>query len=90
MKNLEIFLREQQIEFSSEQKKLSWVKRLRPKTLVRVGSSYFIDEKGLNGLLKDYFVRQIALRKKRAAQARKNFSKVKVKDQVSSNLFTDK
>lgn len=87
MKNLEIFLKERQIEFVSEQKKLSWIKRLRPKTLVRVGSSYFIDEKELNGLLQDYFVRQVALRKKRAAQARKNFSKVKNK--ISSPLFTD-
>lgn len=87
MKNLEIFLKEQQIEFPSKQKKLSWIKRLRPKTLVRVGSSYFIDDKELNGLLKEYFVRQVALRKKRAAQARKNFSKRK--DKISSNLYTD-
>lgn len=87
MINLETFLQHHQIKFPSEKKKLSWIKRLQPKSLVRIGSSYFMDEKELETLLENYFVYQIALRKKRAAQAKKNFSKVKGK--IKPTVFNE-
>lgn len=42
MINLDSVLKEHNIEFISKEKKISWIKRMRPSTLVRIGSSYFI------------------------------------------------
>jgi hypothetical protein len=52
---------------------------LRPTTLIRVGSSYFIDEDEMEQLMNLYFQKQIQIRQKRADQARKMFSKVNQK-----------
>lgn len=79
MINLKDFLKSKSITFDSDKKALSWVRSLRPNTLVRIGSSYFIDEEEMLRLMDIYFNKQIDLRKKRAAKARKMFSKSNVK-----------
>jgi len=45
MINLQTFLKKYNIEFESEKKALNWIRSMKPLTLVRIGSSYFIDEK---------------------------------------------
>ena len=83
MINIKKFLKENDIEFDTEKKALRWIKSLKPTTLVRIGSSFFIDEDEIKQLLQNYLNQQIVLKKKRAAQAKKNFSKRKIKKTVN-------
>ena len=57
---------------------------MRPQTLVRIGSSYFIEEDEISRLTEVYFNQQIVLRKKRAAQSRKNFAKKRIRRSSNS------
>ena len=79
MLNIFKFLDNKQIHFANQKKALNWIRNLKPQTLVRIGESYFADEKELDQLLESYIAKQIALRKKmktkRADIARKNFRK---------------
>jgi len=73
MLNFKIFLKKNDIEFDTDKKAIRWIRSLKPKGFVRIGSSYFIDEDEANQLMQDYLHKQIVLRKKRAIQAKKNF-----------------
>lgn len=75
MKNLQEILQNRKIQFETEKKAINWIKSLQPKSLVKIGQTYFIDEQEIEQLIENYFIKQISLRKKRAAQARKNFTK---------------
>lgn len=78
MINIYDFFKKNNIEFSTEQKGLNWVRNLKPGSLFRIGNSYFADEAELEKLLQDYAMKQIAtrkrLREKRSQQAKKNFN----------------
>ena len=83
MINLKNFLKENDIEFESDKKCLRWVRSLKPNTLVRIGSSFFIEEEEIKQLMQTYLNQQIALRKKRAIQAKKNFTKRKIRRNIN-------
>jgi hypothetical protein len=75
MINLKNFLKDNDIQFDSEKKALRWIRLMKSNTLVRIGSSYFIDEDEMVILMKVYLTKQIALKKKRALQAKENFKR---------------
>lgn len=75
MITLQQFLKQEDIIFKNEKQALAWVRRLRPKVLVKIGSSYFVDSDELKELLESYFTKKIALRSKRARTAKKLFRK---------------
>ena len=80
MINFKTFLKKNDIEFDSEKKSLRWIRSLKPKGVVRIGSSYFIDENEGNQLIQEYLQKQMSLRRKRALQAKKNFLKNTLKN----------
>ena len=53
MKNINQFLEEKKIKFTSDKQALRWVRKLKAKSLVRIGMSYFVDEKELSKLLEE-------------------------------------
>lgn len=77
LKKIKTRFSKNKIKFSNEKKSLNWIRKLKPKTLFRIGDSYFADKKELDELLAKYSTQQIEtqrrLRKQRAQQARKNF-----------------
>lgn len=86
MINIKKFFKENDIEFKSEKKALRWVRSIKPKTLVRIGSSYFIEEDEIKELIQSYFSQQIALKKKRSNQAKKNLNQKKDKKKGFTDL----
>lgn len=96
MKNLNTFLEEKKIKFSSEKQALRWVRKLKAKSLVKVGLSYFIDEKELSKLLEDDLNNKKQLRSKRIESGKKraerNFISKKsvLKKVMHDKLITDK
>ena len=79
MMNLEKFLKANNINFKTERRAVAWVKKLKANSIVRIGSSYFIDELEMSELLSNYFNQQISLRKKRRLIAKKRFAKKETK-----------
>jgi hypothetical protein len=65
MQNINVFLRNQSIEFHDEEKLIRWVKSMKPKTIVRIGKSYFINEIEMTNLLKKDLKKKEKLREKR-------------------------
>ena len=53
MKDINQFLEEKKIKFTSDKQALRWVRKLKAKSLVRIGMSYFVDEKELSKLLEE-------------------------------------
>jgi len=82
MKNLQQFLREQGIVFETEKKSIRWFKSLKPTFLVRVGNSYFLDEKEAEELLDKYMKKQLQIRKRRSTQAKINLKKKTLNSQM--------
>lgn len=75
---LKMFFKKHEIEFETEARAISWLKSLKATQIVRVGNSYFVDEKEMELLFQKYLSKQLALRNQRAEQARANFSKAKL------------
>ena len=77
MKNVVQLLKNKNISFETREKAINWVKKLKCESLVRIGSSYFVDEKELHRLVDTFLLRQVNLKKslknQRALQAKKNF-----------------
>ena len=53
MKNINQFLEEKKIKFTSDKQALRWVRKLKAKSLVRIGMSYFVDEKELSKIFEE-------------------------------------
>lgn len=75
MITLEEFLKKENIVFGTQKQALSWLKGLKPKSLAKVGETYFVEEEEIQSLFENYIAKKISTRKKRAATARKNFKK---------------
>ena len=91
--NVLSFLKKNQVTFKSETESLSFVKiRLKPQTLVPIGSSYFADESEMTELLNKEFNRRVGkkikLKPRRVEQANKNFAKYR-KNLKKSEDFAD-
>ena len=70
------FLKQEDIIFKNDKQALAWVKRLRPKVLVKIGNSYFVDPEELKELLETYVAKKVSVRSKRARTAKNLFKKV--------------
>lgn len=71
MKNIFTFFQEKNIKFASEKQALRWIRRLRPKSLVKIGLSYFVDEQELSQLLEEDFKKKQKLRAERMQSGKK-------------------
>ena len=72
MLNIKHFLKEKDLEFANQKQAISWVKRsLAPKTLLKIGPNYMIDQKEMEQLYNEYVKKQkqIQQQKQRQAQA---------------------
>ena len=76
MTNINTFLDRHEITFDTQKQKISWIRRnLRPKTLVKVGPNYLVDESEIELLFKDYVKKQVEL----TTPIKKNCSSTKEK-----------
>jgi len=70
MQNIKIFLENQGIEFENEEQLVRWMRSIKPKTIVRVGKSYFINESEMLILFKKHLKNKEKLRQKRIIAGR--------------------
>lgn len=80
------YLSKKNLEFNTKSKKLSWIKSLKPETLVRIGTSIMIDEKEMDELYLRFIERQVKARKKRQQSAKKAAAARKLKSEGKKTL----
>lgn len=73
MVSIDEFLSRKKIKFKSEKAKIAWFQKLRAQSLVKLGATFFINEKEAEILLTETLMHKIKIKKQRANQARINF-----------------
>lgn len=73
MISIDQFVTRKKLKFGSEKSKIAWFRRLKSESLVKLGVTYFINEKEAEQLLNEELIRKIKTKKKRSNQARINF-----------------
>jgi hypothetical protein len=69
--DIDTYLAKKHLQFNSNYKKLSWIKSLKPETLVRIGTSTVVDDEEMDLLYIRYIERQVKIRKKRQQSAKR-------------------
>ena len=68
---LEDFLTEHKISFRSERSKISWVRSLNPKTLIKVGTSFFVEESEIEKLFMNHLMEKTRSRRNQIANGKR-------------------
>jgi len=78
--NLQTFFADKQLFFESKRQGIAWVKRnLKPRSLIRIGPNYLVDEKEITKLFNEYVRDQQELSETRAKRAKTLHKKRKLK-----------
>ncbi len=67
------FVSQKKLRFLNEKSKIAWFRRLNAESFVKLGATFFIDEKEAEQLLTQELIRKIKVKKQRSKQARINF-----------------
>lgn len=73
MISIEQFVIQKKLRFLNEKSKIAWFRRLKAESFVKLGATFFIDEKEAEQLLTGELIRKIKVKKQRSKQARINF-----------------
>ena len=71
--NITKFFQKHDIRFPTEKSGVNWVRSLNPPTLVRTGTSYFVEEEELQELWRLYILKKRKLKKDQGERAKLNF-----------------
>lgn len=79
------FLNSKKIEFKSERSKMNWVKKtISPKTLIKIGSSFFVEKDEMERLFLNHLIQKTRNRKSQIENG-KNLAKINQQKTEHSN-----
>ena len=73
MISIDEFVSRKKLKFKSEKSKIAWFQKLKAESLVKLGVTYFINEKEAEQLLNQQLIHKIKIKKQRIIQAKINF-----------------
>ena len=84
MISINVFFKKNHIEFASTEQGIRWIKRLKPKTLVKVGRTYFVSESEILKLFQNDLKKKQKLRMERIETGKKKIKNLQLKTSSTS------